>query len=49
MLPAADILVTHGTVLTMDAAGTRIDDGAVAIAGDRILAAAPAERLAGVR
>jgi 5-methylthioadenosine/S-adenosylhomocysteine deaminase len=49
MLPAADILVTHGTVLTMDAAGTRIDDGAVAIAGDRILAAAPAERLAGVQ
>jgi 5-methylthioadenosine/S-adenosylhomocysteine deaminase len=48
-MPAGvDILVTHGTVLTMDGAGTRIDDGAVAVAGDRILAAAPTHRLAAV-
>jgi 5-methylthioadenosine/S-adenosylhomocysteine deaminase len=31
-----DILVTNGTVLTMDAAETRIEDGAVAVTGDTI-------------
>ncbi len=34
----ADLLVTNGIVLTMDAEGTRIDDGSVAIAGTRIAA-----------
>ena len=34
----ADLLVTNGIVLTMDAEGTRIDDGSVAIVGTRIVA-----------
>lgn len=35
---AADILITGGTVITMDSARRVIDDGAVAIRGDRIIA-----------
>lgn len=35
---AADILITGGTVVTMDPARRVIDDGAVAIVGDRIAA-----------
>jgi len=34
----ADILIVGGTVITMDAARRVIDDGAVAIVGDRIAA-----------
>ena len=34
----ADILITGGTVITMDSARRVIDDGAVAIRGDRIVA-----------
>jgi 5-methylthioadenosine/S-adenosylhomocysteine deaminase len=37
----ADLLVTGGTVLTMDRAGTVIPNGAVAIAGGRIVAVGP--------
>jgi len=33
----ADILITHGTVITMDSARRVLDDGAVAIVGDRIV------------
>ena len=43
MIPqSADLLISNGIVLTMDAADTRIEDGAVAVAGDRILAIGPA-------
>lgn len=35
---ACDLLVTHATVLTMDDAGTVIDDGAVAVRGRDIVA-----------
>jgi cytosine/adenosine deaminase-related metal-dependent hydrolase len=38
----ADLLVTGGAVITMDAANRVIDDGAVAVAGDRIVAVGPA-------
>lgn len=34
----ADILITHGTIVTIDPARRVIEDGAVAIAGDRIVA-----------
>jgi 5-methylthioadenosine/S-adenosylhomocysteine deaminase len=34
----ADILITHGTVITMDPARRVIDDGAVAVVGARIVA-----------
>ena len=34
----ADLLITGGTVITMDSARRVIDDGAVAIVGDRIAA-----------
>ena len=40
--PSADLLISNGIVLTMDAAGTRIDGGAVAITGERIAAIGPA-------
>jgi 5-methylthioadenosine/S-adenosylhomocysteine deaminase len=36
------LLIRNGTVLTMDAAGTRIADGAVAVTGERIAAVGPA-------
>jgi len=41
----ADILVSNGTVLTVDADNTEIPDGAVAIQGDRIAAVASAHDL----
>ena len=41
----ADILITGGTVITMDAQRRVIDDGAVAIAGDRIVAVGPTAEL----
>ena len=34
----ADILIIHGFVVTIDPARRSIDDGAVAITGDRIVA-----------
>ncbi|HMI52971.1 MAG TPA: amidohydrolase [Candidatus Saccharimonadales bacterium] len=36
-----DVIITGGTVLTMDGSRTTIDDGAVAVKGDLIVAAAP--------
>jgi len=42
MIPkTVDLLISNGIVLTMDADDTRIADGAVAVAGDRILAIGP--------
>lgn len=41
----ADILITGGTVVTMDSARRIIDDGAVAIVRDRIVAVGPAATL----
>ncbi len=40
------LLVTHGTLVTMDAAGLVVPDGAVAIDGDRIVAIGTSEDLA---
>ncbi len=40
-----DILVAGGTVVTMDAGGKTLADGAVAIRGDRIVAVGPAAEL----
>ncbi|MCU0623052.1 MAG: amidohydrolase family protein [Gemmatimonadaceae bacterium] len=37
----ADLLITGGTVITMDATRRVLDDGAVAIRGDRIVAVGP--------
>ena len=41
---SADILVTNGTVLTLDAGDTEIYNGAVAIDKDTIAAVAPADK-----
>jgi len=43
---SADILVTNGTVLTLDAGDTEIINGAVAIAKDTITAVGPADEFA---
>jgi 5-methylthioadenosine/S-adenosylhomocysteine deaminase len=45
--PAAVLLVTGGTVVTMDAAGSVFSPGAVAVVGNRIAAVGPAAELAG--
>lgn len=42
---AADILITGGTVVTMDAERRVLDDGAVAIVGDRIVAVGTTQEL----
>jgi 5-methylthioadenosine/S-adenosylhomocysteine deaminase len=42
----ADILVRHAHVITMDDAGTRIDDGAIAIAAGRVAALGPDREVA---
>ena len=42
----ATLLVAGGTVVTMDASGTVLRDGAVAIAGDHIVAVGPTAELA---
>ena len=41
----ADVLLTGGTVITMNADYELFDDGAVAIRGDAIVAVGPAEKL----
>ncbi|MGB7668827.1 MAG: hypothetical protein WBL66_16345, partial [Candidatus Acidiferrales bacterium] len=41
-----DLLIVHGTVITMDSARHVYDDGAVAIRGDSIVAVAPSQDLA---
>lgn len=43
----ADLLIVGGTVITMDSARRIIDDGAVAIAGDRIVAVGTTQELRG--
>lgn len=43
---AVDILITGGTVITMDADRRVIEDGGVAIAGDRIVAVGPSAEIA---
>jgi 5-methylthioadenosine/S-adenosylhomocysteine deaminase len=43
--PSSRLLVTGGTVVTMDSRGTVLVDGAVAVAGDRIVAVGPAAEL----
>ena len=42
----ADILILNGLVITMDEQGSRFDGGAVAIAGDRIVAVGHAREMA---
>jgi 5-methylthioadenosine/S-adenosylhomocysteine deaminase len=44
---SADLLVTHGVVLTLDAENRVIPDGTVAIRGGRIAAVGPAAELSG--
>jgi cytosine/adenosine deaminase-related metal-dependent hydrolase len=41
-LPAADLIITHAHVITMNARKDIIEDGAVAIRGERIVAVGPA-------
>ena len=45
----ADILVSNGTVVTMDATDQVIQNGAVAIKGDSILAVGEAASFSGCR
>jgi len=45
MNTAADLLITNGIVMTMDARGRIIDNGAVAVSGDTIAAVGPADKM----
>ena len=42
----ADLILTGGTVVTMDGARTIVDDGAVAVKGDAIVAVGPSREIA---
>jgi cytosine/adenosine deaminase-related metal-dependent hydrolase len=42
-----DLLLTHGTVVTMDGERRILEDGAIAIEGGRVAAVGPTEQLAG--
>ena len=43
MITTADILISNGTILTMDAGNTRIQNGTVAVTGDTIAAIGPSD------
>ena len=45
-LPRADLLISGATLITMDGARRVIEDGALAIAGDRIVAVGKREEMA---
>ncbi|MCC6769759.1 MAG: amidohydrolase family protein [Gemmatimonadaceae bacterium] len=45
MREPVDILITGGTVITMDSTRRVLDDGAVAISGDRIVAVGPTDEV----
>lgn len=40
-----DLTLVHGLVLTMDQAGTRLEDGGIAVRGDRIVAVAASDEI----
>ncbi len=46
-MPSVDLLLTHATIVTQDAKRSVINDGAIAIAGDRIQAIGPSADLTG--